>query len=123
VAHVYVLGDAAVASDMPKSAFAANSQAKVVAVEILADLTHRQPTPARYRNVCWSLLAPDDDVKLGANYAVAEGRLVASDSFSPRGGEPAEGRRENYQESLAWYGAITAEMFALPERSPEAKKG
>ncbi len=35
---VYVLGDSSAAAEMPKSAFSANSQAKVVA-DILADLT------------------------------------------------------------------------------------
>jgi sulfide dehydrogenase [flavocytochrome c] flavoprotein chain len=117
VQHVYVLGDASIANDMPKSAFAANSQAKVVAGEILAELAHKQPQPPHYSNTCWSLLAPDDDVKIGANYAAEDDRLVASGAFASHGGEPAELRKQNYLESLAWYGAITGEMFALP-RAP-----
>jgi sulfide dehydrogenase [flavocytochrome c] flavoprotein subunit len=113
VRHVYVLGDASIANDMPKSAFAANSQAKVVAGEILAELARKQPLTLRYSNTCWSLLAPDDDVKIGANYAAVNGRLVASDEFASQRGEPAELRKQNYFESVGWYGAITAEMFAL----------
>jgi len=123
VENVYVLGDAAIANEMPKSAFSANSQAKVVAGEILADLARRERFPARYRNTCWSMLAPEDDVKIGANYMASEGRLVASEAFVSQKGEPMEVRKQNYLESVGWYGAITAEMFALrpPQPSPPAE--
>jgi NADPH-dependent 2,4-dienoyl-CoA reductase/sulfur reductase-like enzyme len=114
VANVYVLGDASVANEMPKSAFSADSQAQVVAQDILSELAHQEPIPARFHNTCWSLLAPDDDVKIGANYSPIDGKLVASGVFSSEAGEAAEVRRQNYQESLIWYGAITADMFALP---------
>jgi NADPH-dependent 2,4-dienoyl-CoA reductase/sulfur reductase-like enzyme len=81
VQNVYVLGDASIAAEMPKSAFSANSQAKVVAGDILAELAKKERFPARYRNTCWSLLAPDDDVKIGANYAPKDGKLDPSGSF------------------------------------------
>ena len=57
---VYVIGDAAIAADMPKSAYSANSQGKVVAADLLADLKGGDPAVARYRNTCWSLVAADD---------------------------------------------------------------
>ena len=57
VADVYVLGDASIATEMPKSAFSANSQAKVVAADILAQLAGRDKFPPRFRNTCWSLVA------------------------------------------------------------------
>src|SRR5690606_37017717 len=66
VADVYVLGDASIATEMPKSAFSANSQAKVVAADILAQLAGQDKFPPRFRNTCWSLVAPDDCVKIGA---------------------------------------------------------
>jgi hypothetical protein len=118
VKDVYVLGDAAVAADMPKSAFSANSQAKVVAADILADLARRERFPARYRNTCWSLLAPDDSVKIGANYAPKDSRLDPSEAFVSQLGEAAEVRKQNYQESLGWYSAITADMFGRPRAAP-----
>jgi hypothetical protein len=116
VADVYVVGDAAIAQDMPKSAFSANNQAKVVAADILADLSGKEHFPPRYRNTCWSLLAPDDSVKIGANYEPGEANgkptLVASGSFVSKPGESAAVRKETYDESLAWYAAITADVFA-----------
>jgi sulfide dehydrogenase [flavocytochrome c] flavoprotein chain len=121
VSNVHVLGDAAIANEMPKSAYAANSQAKAVAGAIIAELTRRPRPSTRLTNTCWSLLAPDDDVKLGADYLVADGRLVATGGFTSHLGESAEVRKQNYLESLGWYAAITAEMFALPE--PPAGEG
>jgi sulfide dehydrogenase [flavocytochrome c] flavoprotein subunit len=123
VQNVYVLGDASIAAEMPKSAFSANSQAKVVAGDILAELAKKEKFPARYRNTCWSLLAPDDCVKIGANYAPAGGKLEASEAFVSEPGEPVDVRRQNYQESLAWYAAVTADMFAKTAVPPPDKSG
>jgi NADPH-dependent 2,4-dienoyl-CoA reductase/sulfur reductase-like enzyme len=112
VKGVYVLGDASIAAEMPKSAFSANSQAKVVAADILAELAGKDRLPVRYRNTCWSLLAPDDDVKVGANYTPKDGKLDPSGSFVSQRGEDAATRKQNYAESIAWYDSITADMFA-----------
>ena len=111
VKDVYVLGDASVAAAMPKSGFSANSQANVVANAVLAELAGKKKFPARFSNTCWSLIAPDDDVKVGANYTPGDGKLIAKDNFVSKTGEDASTRNQNYQESLAWYAAITKEMF------------
>ena len=112
---VYVLGDSAIAVEMPKSAFSANSQAKVVAADILADLAGAKRFPPRFRNTCWSLLAADDSIKIGANYrhAEKEGKayLAASGGFVSQRSESAEVRKQNYLESVAWYHAIILEAF------------
>jgi sulfide dehydrogenase [flavocytochrome c] flavoprotein chain len=126
VEDVYVLGDAAIANDMPKSAFAANSQAKVVAADILAEVAGKERFPPRYRNTCWSMLGPNNSVKIGANYAagVKDGQpaLVASGAFVSAANETAEVRRQSYEESAAWYDAITSEAFAVSRPSAKAKK-
>ena len=121
VPDIHVLGDAAIAAEMPKSAFSANSQAKVVAADILAALASKERFEPRFRNICWSLLAPDDDVKTGANYAPKDGKLEPSGSFVSQPGEPADVRRQNYQESVAWYDNITTEMFATRRPPPRRR--
>jgi sulfide dehydrogenase [flavocytochrome c] flavoprotein chain len=123
VKDVYVLGDASIAAEMPKSAFSANSQAKVVVADILTQLTKKEKFPARYRNTCWSLLAPDDNVKVGANYAPKDGKLDPSGSFVSQRGETAEVRKQNFAESVAWYDSIISEMFAKPTATAGKKKG
>lgn len=112
VQNVYVLGDASIATEMPKSAFSANSQAKVVAADILAELAGKEKFPPRFRNTCWSLVAPDDSVKVGANYAPQDGKLAPSGSFVSQPGEDATVRKQNFAESVAWYDSIRADMFA-----------
>jgi sulfide dehydrogenase [flavocytochrome c] flavoprotein chain len=108
---IYVLGDAAIANAMPKSAFAANSQAKVVAMTIRSELTGSQSFPARYRNTCWSSVAPDDTVKIGASYAPGEDKLESVDPFISSVGESREVRAANRNEADAWYDSITADIF------------
>ena len=121
VKDIYVLGNSAIAVEMPKSAFSANSQAKVVVADILTALANKEKFPARYRNTCWSLLAPDDDVKVGANYAPKDGKLDPSGSFVSQKGEAADVRKQNYAESIAWYDSIISEMFAKPATGAKKK--
>jgi sulfide dehydrogenase [flavocytochrome c] flavoprotein subunit len=83
-----------------------------VANAVQAALAGKKKFPARYRNTCWSLIAPDDDVKVGASYTPGKDVLDAKDKFVSKTGEDAKVRNQNYQESLAWYAAITKDMFA-----------
>jgi sulfide dehydrogenase [flavocytochrome c] flavoprotein subunit len=112
---VYVLGDAAIAADMPKSAFSAVSQAGVVAADIIADLSSKPRTPGKYRNTCWSMLAPDNSAKIGGEYLPGKkdgkGFLEVKDPFISKPGESADLRRQTYQESADWYQTLVANLF------------
>lgn len=114
--HVYVVGDATIAADMPKSAFSASDQARAVVGHILADLTDTPRPPAAYRNTCWSMLAPDDSVRIGADYSPGHFHdrpiLVARDSFVSVPGERPEVRKATYDDGMAWYQTLTDDMFA-----------
>ena len=112
-ANIYVVGDACVSGDMPKSAFSANSQAKVAAMMIRGDLTKARTFPARYYNTCWSLIETDDDIKVGGNFEPAADKIasVASSAFVSQKGEAANIRKNNYQESLDWYNGIVSDIF------------
>jgi len=122
---VYVLGDASVATQMPKSGFSANSQARVVASDILAALAKKEKFVPRFRNTCWSLVAPNDSIKVGASYKPEGGILKASGGFVSKPGETAEVRRQNYLESVDWYAGIVTDVFAksAPAKKPARKKG
>ena len=108
---VFVVGDACIPGDMPKSAFSANSQAKVAAMIIRGELTGSRVFPARYTNTCWSLIETDDDVKVGGTYEPGEGKIKQITTFVSQKGEPAELRSQNYKESVDWYASIIADMF------------
>jgi sulfide dehydrogenase [flavocytochrome c] flavoprotein subunit len=109
--NVFVIGDACIPGDMPKSAFSANSQAKVAAMAIRGELSDGRVFPARYSNTCWSLIAADDDIKIGGTYEPADGKIKQVTSFVSGKGEAADLRRQNYRESLDWYAAVVADVF------------
>ncbi len=109
--NVYVLGDATNQGDMPKSGFSANSQAKVAAMAIRGELTGSSVFPAKYSNTCWSLIATEDAVKVGATYEPTEEKIASTGSFISQTGEDAALRRQTYEESLGWYAGITSDMF------------
>lgn len=109
--NVWILGDSSAQGDMPKSAFSANSQAKVAAMAIRGELTGSRVFPAKYSNTCWSLLAPDDGIKLGASYQPNGDRIASVENFISNTGEDAALRKLTYEESLGWYAGITADIF------------
>ena len=111
-ANIHVLGDASVASAMPKSGFSANSQAKVVANAIRGDLTGSKVYPARFSNTCWSLVATNDGVKVGASYKAGAEKIEVTDKFVSKTKESSELRKATYEESLDWYSGITSDMFS-----------
>jgi NADPH-dependent 2,4-dienoyl-CoA reductase/sulfur reductase-like enzyme len=109
--NVFVIGDACIAGDMPKSAFSANSQAKVAALAIRADLIAARVLPANYMNTCWSLIAAGDCVKVGGTYAPAEGKIKAIATFVSQTGEAAQLRAANSQEASDWYDGVVRDTF------------
>lgn len=109
--NIYVLGDACIAGDMPKSAFSANSQAKVAAMMIRGELVAARTFPARYANTCWSLIETDDCVKVGGAYEAKDGKIAASSTFVSQTGETADVRKQAQAENMSWYAAISADMF------------
>ncbi|PPB79727.1 cytochrome-dependent sulfide dehydrogenase (flavoprotein) [Albidovulum inexpectatum] len=109
--NIYVLGDSSAQGDMPKSGFAANSQAKVAAMDIRSQLIGSKRFPARYSNTCWSLIDTDDGIKVGASYEATDEKIASVSSFISQTGEPADLRKATYEESLGWYAGITADIF------------
>lgn len=110
-ASIFVIGDACAAGDMPKSGFAANSQAKVAALAALGDLVGAPQTPAYYESTCWSLVTPTDCVKVDGVYEARGGRIKEVAGFVSDTGEPDERRRRNVDEAQAWYDAMIADVF------------
>ncbi|MBI5111700.1 MAG: FAD-dependent oxidoreductase [Rhodovulum sp.] len=110
--NIFVLGDAAIAGAMPKSAFSANSQAKVVALAVRGELTGSRVFPARYANTCWSVIAADDTVKIGGRYEPKDGAIAEVEGFVSKTGEDKDVRRQTSEENMGWYKGIVADIFA-----------
>ena len=110
--NIHIIGDACIAGDMPKSAFSANSQAKVAAMIVRSELTNTAAFPARYVNTCWSLIDTDNAVKVGGRYEPKDGKISASETFISKTGETPELRKATQAENMGWYEGFTADVFA-----------
>jgi len=111
VPGIHVVGDSIIPGDMPKSAFAANSQAKVCANAVLSALTDSKTIPARFQNTCWSLIATDHGVKIGASYRATDEKIEKISGFLSKPDENDNTRAANAEEANGWYAGITKELF------------
>ena len=110
---VYVLGDAAVANAMPKSAFAANTQAKYCAIQLLRSLRGMEPLSSTLANTCYSLLNPDYGVSVVGVYRPTD------DGWKPVTGAggvsamdaTAEVRQLEAGYARSWYTTLTRQVF------------
>ena len=113
VPNVHVVGDAALAGAMPKSAFAANAQAKACAAAMLALLRGDAPQEPRLINTCYSLVAPGYGISIAGVYRPADGVLAEIDGaggVSPKDAPP-EFRAAEAAYGEAWFQTITTEVF------------
>ncbi len=113
VPGIHVIGDSAIMGAMPKSAFAANAQAKVAAAAILALLDGRAPEEPRLINTCYSLVAPEYGISVAGVYRPKSGQLTdidgAGGTSAPDAGPDV--RAEEAQYADAWYQTITGQVF------------
>ncbi|MBS0232254.1 MAG: FAD-dependent oxidoreductase [Proteobacteria bacterium] len=109
---IYALGDACLGGDMPKSAYAASSQAKVAAAAIATDLLGKPPASNSYESVCWSEIERDDAVKYASRYELRDAEIRLAASTVSQMGETAELRKANQQEKFRWNQTLVADMFS-----------
>ncbi|RTL99554.1 NAD(P)/FAD-dependent oxidoreductase [Ancylobacter aquaticus] len=109
--RIFVLGDAAHAGQMPKSASAANSQAAVAARAVATELLGEHSGPPHYESLCWSLLAKDDGVKSTVRFtAISDAFESYEDTFSGLH-ETSDVREANAEESSVWFANLQKEIF------------
>jgi NADPH-dependent 2,4-dienoyl-CoA reductase/sulfur reductase-like enzyme len=111
--NVHVIGDAAIAGAMPRSASAAQSQAKICARAIVHLLAGRTPEAPTLTSSCFSLLAPDYAIAQRGTYRPVDDQYAEADSgaiISPLNA-PRSMRAAEAAEADAWYRTITGEVF------------
>jgi sulfide dehydrogenase [flavocytochrome c] flavoprotein chain len=108
---IHVVGDAARAGDMPKSAFAANSQAKICAFAIAALLTGSEALTPHPFNTCFTFLAPDDAISDAISFKPGNGTIKIADILLSQVGESAQTRRDAVRAANGWYDAFTHDLF------------
>ncbi|HSH84645.1 MAG TPA: FCSD flavin-binding domain-containing protein [Guyparkeria sp.] len=79
-ADVHVIGDSCIAGDMPKSGYAANSQAKVLAIQLRALFAGNPPVEPVFQNTCYALAGNTDAGMFVADvFRLKDGRITRVD--------------------------------------------
>lgn len=74
---IHVIGDASIQNPIPKSAFAANSEAKVCAVAVVNLLNERELLAPTWINTCYSLMTPEHGISVAMVYKLnQQGRII-----------------------------------------------
>jgi hypothetical protein len=113
VEGVHVLGDATIAAPMPKSAFSANQQAKVCAIQVARMLSGMEPEATTLANTCYSYTTGDRAISVSGVYSSVGGRFSSvpgAGGSSPLAASAGFRRREGRQ-AADWFRAITRETF------------
>ena len=115
IPNVHVIGDASVASPMPKSGYSANSEAKVCAAAVVALLNDGKVPQPSYVNTCYSIITPDDAISVAMVYGWDGEKIVkreGSGGLTPGGenrNEAMRAREVKYAHS--WFNNITNDIF------------
>jgi len=110
---IHVIGDASIATGMPKSGYAGNSQAKVCAAGIVAMLNDREPGAPSYVNTCYSIVGKDYGISVAAVYRLAEDRskiTKVSGGLTPMDAAAEQLKRE-VAYAHSWFNNITKDVF------------
>lgn len=109
--NIHVIGDATRAAAMPKSAESAANQARIAADAICAALTTQTPYNPRIANTCWSLVGPNDGVKVGGTFMPDGDKFKSTSSYISTTTDHPTVREVTYRESIDWYRFVTNNMF------------
>ena len=114
VQNIHVIGDATIAAPMPKSAFAANAQAKVCAIQVARMLSGLSPEPTTLANTCYSYVTDEEAISVSGVYHATDGgfsNVPGAGGVSPRDAT-AEFRQREGAQARDWFRAVTREAFA-----------
>ncbi|MBF0623644.1 MAG: FAD-dependent oxidoreductase [Magnetococcales bacterium] len=109
--NIYVIGDACIAPDMPKSGYSANSQAKIAAACVVASLQGKPEPDPSYVNTCYSLIAPDYGISVAVVWKFADGKITKVSGGTSAKDASAAVRKQEALYAEGWYQAIMSEMF------------
>ncbi|SCA57453.1 Sulfide dehydrogenase (flavocytochrome c) flavoprotein chain [Candidatus Terasakiella magnetica] len=115
VPGIHVLGDAAIATKMPKSGYAANSQGKVTAAAIAAALNGKTVGVPSYVNTCYSIAADDWAFSVAAVYKYDKEKDIIAGVKGAGGLSPmdasAEDRKREVAYAHSWYDNICKDIW------------
>ncbi len=111
VPNIHVIGDAAIAGGIPKSASAANAQGKACAAAIVDALAGKPPDTPRLDGACYSTVAPGYAFSLRGIYQPKEGQYAEAEVNTSPVDAPREVRQREAEQALDWFKTITVDTF------------
>ena len=111
--NIHVIGDATIAAPMPKSAFSANLQGKVCAIQVARLLSDLDAEATTLANTCYSFLNAEKAISVSGVYRNDAGEfsnVPGAGGVSPLEAPDGFPEREARQ-ARAWFAQITTETF------------
>ncbi|WP_371395713.1 FCSD flavin-binding domain-containing protein [Fretibacter rubidus] len=111
--NIHVIGDAAIATPMPKSAFAANLQGKLCAIAVARLLSGLATEPTTLTNTCYSYVTPDTAVSITGVYQNNDGQFTQVQGAGGTSAldNPRTSRKAEAIQAADWFTAITQDAF------------
>jgi NADPH-dependent 2,4-dienoyl-CoA reductase/sulfur reductase-like enzyme len=111
--NIHVVGDAAIAGVLPKSAFSGLIEGKLCAAAIARLFRGETPAAAKLASNCYSVVAPDYAISITGDFQPVNGEYAEVDDSirsSPLDAPPAQ-RAQEARNADAWFRTATAEIF------------
>jgi sulfide dehydrogenase [flavocytochrome c] flavoprotein subunit len=111
--NIHVVGDAAFAGSMPKSAFSGLIEGKLAAAALVRLLKGETPAASHLSSNCYSVVAPGYAISITGEFAPVNGEFTEVDNSirsSPLDAPPTL-RAEDAKKADAWFSTATAEIF------------
>ncbi len=112
---IHVIGDACIATSMPKSGYSANSQGKVAAAAVVAMLQDKEPGIPAYVNTCYSIIGKDYGISVAAVYRLSEDGSTIAGVEGAGGLTPSDAPdfalKREVEYAYSWYNNIVADSF------------
>jgi sulfide dehydrogenase [flavocytochrome c] flavoprotein chain len=112
VPDIHVIGDACIAGGIPKSASAANAEAKACAAAIVNLIGGKSPELPRLNGACYNTVAPGYAFSLSGIYQPKDGQFAEIDgNVTSPVDAPREVRQREAENAQAWFKTITVDAF------------
>jgi len=111
---IHVIGDASLYSPIPKSAFAANSEAKVCAFAVISLLNEIDLTEPTWVNTCYSLVSAEHGISIAMVYKLGANGLVSKVNGAGGVTQQTDDISLSLEAEYAkkWFDSITQDTFA-----------
>ena len=110
---IYVVGDSVYAWDMPKSGFSANSQAKVLTMNLINRILEKKYIDPLFLNTCYSFSDHERAFSISAWYRLnkSKNKIISTGSNESFVQSSKSDRRKEAEHAYGWYKTLVNDIF------------